>query len=67
MMAKNDDVQLVECIGGIDGTPLASDVQNMHMHGSITASLIVIASNPITIIVASNFATIASNSVKVQM
>jgi hypothetical protein len=63
MMAKNDDVQLVESIGGIDGTPLASNVQNMHMHGFVSASLIVIASNPIVIIDASNFAIIASNSV----
>jgi len=25
-MVENDDVQLVESIGGIDGTPLTSDV-----------------------------------------
>jgi hypothetical protein len=62
-------VQLVKSIHGIDGTPLASDVQNMHMHmhGFVNASFIVIASNPITIIVASNFATIALNFAKVQM
>jgi hypothetical protein len=53
MMAENDDVQLVESIGGIDGTPLTSDVQNVHMHGSVGANFIVIASNPIVVIVVS--------------
>jgi len=42
----------VESIGGIDGTPLASNVQSVHMHGSVGVNLI---------------ATIASNSIEVQM
>jgi hypothetical protein len=62
MMVENDDVQLVESIGGIDGTPLTSNVQSVHMHGSIGANLIAIASNPIAIIT-----TIALNSIEVQM
>jgi hypothetical protein len=41
--AKNDDVQLVESIGGIDGTPLTLDVQNMHMHDFVGANFFVLA------------------------
>jgi hypothetical protein len=67
MMAENDDMQLVESIGGIDGTPLASDFKNVHMHGFVSACLITIASNLITIITTSNFATIFSNFAKVQV
>jgi hypothetical protein len=52
-MAKKDCVQLVKSIGGvgfpcggrIDGTPLASDVQNEYMHGSINVNFVIVASN----------------------
>jgi len=45
MTAEDDDVHLVESIGGIDGMPLTLDVQNVHMHGSVGASLIDVDSN----------------------
>jgi hypothetical protein len=34
-MAKDDDVQLVESINGIDGTPPTLDLQNVHIHGFV--------------------------------
>jgi hypothetical protein len=54
-MSKKDDVHLVKSIGGvgfprggqIDGTPLASNVQNEYMHGSINVNYVVVASNSI--------------------
>jgi hypothetical protein len=66
-MVEDDDVQLVESMGGIDGTPLASDVQSLHMHGSISVSSIATTSNHVAIIVVSNFATIVLDSVEVQI
>jgi hypothetical protein len=66
-MAKDDDVQLVESIGGIDGTPPTSDVQNVHMHGFIGASFIGATSNPIVIVVTSNFTTVVLDFVEVQV
>jgi len=64
-MVEDDDVQLVESIGGINGTPLASDVHSVHMHGSIDVNSIVATSNHVTFVVISNFATIALDSIKV--
>jgi hypothetical protein len=64
-MVEDDDVQLVESISGINGTPLASDVQSVHMHGSIGANSTVATSNHVTFVVISNFATIALDSTKV--
>jgi microcystin-dependent protein len=66
-MAEDVDVQMVESIGGIDGTPLASNVQSVHTHGFVGASSTTTTSNPIVVVVASKKFTIASNSVKVQM
>ncbi len=67
-MAENHDVQLVESIGGINGTSLGLDVQSVHMHGSGGAISTTITSNlVVVVVVASNFATIASNFVEVQM
>jgi hypothetical protein len=63
-MAKNDDVQLVESIGGIDATLVVSDVKSVHVHGFVGASSTNITSNPIVVVV-SNLATIASDSAKV--
>jgi hypothetical protein len=63
-MVENDDVQLVESIGGIDGTPLTSDVQSVRMHGFVGVSFIVVVSNPI-VVVALNFAIVVSNFPKV--
>jgi hypothetical protein len=40
VIAEDDDVQLVESIGGIDGMPLTLDVQNMHMHGWVLVILL---------------------------
>jgi hypothetical protein len=45
-----DDVQLVESIGGINGTPLASDVQSVHMHGFIGVSFVVTTSNQVLLL-----------------
>jgi hypothetical protein len=59
-MAKNDDVQLVESISGIDGTPLTLDVQDVYIHGSIGVSSNVATSNLVAVIV-------VSNSTKVEM
>jgi hypothetical protein len=56
---------LVESISGIDGTPPALDVQSVHMHGFVGVSFIVVASNLVVIVVASNFATVASIFVEV--
>jgi hypothetical protein len=67
MMIENDDVQLVESIGGIDGKPLTLDVQNMHMHNSIGASFIVVASYHVIVVTTSNYVVLASNSIKVEM
>jgi len=39
-MVEDDDVQLVESIGGIDGTPPALDIRNVHMHGHVGAVLL---------------------------
>jgi hypothetical protein len=63
-MVENDDVQLVESIGGIDGTPLALDVQSVRMHGFVGVSYIVVASNPI-VVIALNFAIVVSDFTKV--
>jgi hypothetical protein len=52
-------VQLVESIGGIDGTPLTLDVQSMHIHGFIGVSFIDVAT--------SNYVILASNFAKVEM
>jgi len=60
-MAENDDVQLVESIS--DRMSLTLDVQNMHMHGSISVSSIVIASNLVDIAIISNYVVFASNYV----
>jgi hypothetical protein len=54
-MVEEDDVQLVESIGGINGTPLASDVQSVNMHGFVGASSIITTSNPTVAAIASNF------------
>jgi hypothetical protein len=71
-MAENDDVQWVESIS--DGMSLTSNVKNVHMHGFVGVSYIVIASNPIDIattsnyvFLASNYVAFASNSTKVEM
>jgi hypothetical protein len=73
-MAENDDVQLVESISGIDGMSLASNVQSMHMHGSVGASSIVTVSNHVDIATTSNYVALvanyvalASNSIEVEM
>jgi hypothetical protein len=47
-MVEDDDVRLVESIGGIHGTPPTWDIQSMHMHGSVGVSSIV-TSNPIVV------------------
>ncbi len=60
-MAENDDVQLIESIS--DGMSLTSNVNNMHMHGSVGVSYIVIASDPIDIATTSNYVFLASNYV----
>jgi hypothetical protein len=66
-MVENDDVQLVESIGGIDGTPPTSDVQCVHIHGFVGASFTIVASNPIVDATTSNFAIVVSDFTKVQM
>jgi hypothetical protein len=67
-MAEDDDVQLVESIGDIDGKPPASNVQSVHMHGFVGANSTTTTLNPIVVVVvASNFLIIASDFVKVQM
>jgi len=58
---------LVESIGGIDGTPPTSNVQSVHMHGSINASYIVITSNPVVVVIASNFTIVALDSIEIQL
>ncbi len=65
-MVEDDDVKLVESIGGIDGTPPTLDVQNVHMHGSISVNFIAATSNHVDAIVLSNFATIALYFTEVQ-
>jgi hypothetical protein len=57
---------LVESIGGIDGTPPTSNVQNVHMHGSIGASSTTITSNHV-VAIASNFTIVASYSIEIQL
>ncbi len=66
-MAKDNDVQLVESIGGIDGMPLTLDVQSVHMHGFVGASSIAVASNHVIVVIISNYVALASNSTKVEM
>jgi hypothetical protein len=66
-MAKDDDVQLVEFIDGIDGMPLTLDVQSVHMHGSVGASSIDVDSNQVIVVLTSNYVAIASNSAKGEM
>jgi hypothetical protein len=61
MMDEDDDMQFVESIGGINGTPLASDVQSVHMHGYVGASSIVV----VVVVVVSNFTIVASNFAEV--
>jgi len=51
---------LVESISGTDGTPLALNVQDVYMHGSIGVSSNVVTSNLVDAIV-------VSNSTKVEM
>jgi len=65
-MVENDDVQLVESIGGIDGTPPTSDLQCVHIHGFVGASFTIVASNSVVDATTSNFAIVVSNSIKVQ-
>jgi len=60
-------VQLVESIGGIDGTPPTSDVQSVHMHGFVGANSTIVASNLVINATPSNFDIVVSNFVKVQM
>jgi hypothetical protein len=64
-MAKDDDVQLVESISGIDGTPPTSGVQSVHMHGFVGVSTTNATSNPVVIVVVSNFATIVLDSTRI--
>ncbi len=66
-MDENDDVQLVESISGIDGTPLTSNVMNVYIHGSIGVSSTIATSIPIASIIVLNFAIIVSNSAEVQI
>jgi hypothetical protein len=66
-MVEDDDVQLVESIGGIDRMPLTINVQNMHMHGFVGASSIVIASDHVIVATISNYVVFASNFAKVEM
>jgi hypothetical protein len=65
-MAKDDDVQLVESIGGSNGTPLESNVRSMHIHGSVGVSSTNVTSNPLVVVI-SNYVNVASNSTKVEM
>jgi hypothetical protein len=66
-MAENDDVQLVESISGIDGTSPTSNVQNMHMHGSVGASSTITTLDHVDIAITSNYVVLVSNSTKVEM
>jgi hypothetical protein len=65
-MVENDDVQLVESIGGIDGTPPTLDVHIVHMYGSIGVNFTVATSNHVVVFV-SNFATVALDSIEVHI
>jgi hypothetical protein len=58
---------LVESINGINGTPPASNVQSVHMHGSIGVNSIVAISNHVVVVVVSNFATVVSDFVEVKI
>jgi hypothetical protein len=66
-MAKDDDVQLVESIGGIDGMPPTSNVSNMHMHGFVVVNSTIVVLNLVDIVVTSNYVIVASNFVEVEM
>jgi len=66
-MVKDDDVQLVESIGGIDGTPPTLDVQSVHMHGSISTSSTAATSNHVDAVIVSNFGINTLDSIKVQI
>ncbi len=65
-MVEDDDVKLVESIGGIDGTPPTLDVQSVHMYGSIGASFIVATSNHVDVVAISNFVIVALYSIQFQ-
>jgi hypothetical protein len=59
MMAEDDDVQLVESIGGIDGTPSTLNIQSVHIHGFVGANSTIVASNHVVHVATSNFAIVA--------
>ncbi len=58
---------MVGSIGGINGTPPTSNVQNMHIHGYVGVSSTHVTLDPIVVFVISNYANVASNSTKVEM